>query len=185
MTITETTSTTGEQGRHQPKGLSMGQDLPCSTAPAVGSEVGCRVVQPSAVGSDGQAVPQLTASTAWAPVVAPNRRHSRDGGDAGLPQPPHPFPPPSRLFEYRGRVSPVPRVVPVKRPRVTIPLVRRMKATLPVKLFARSAAIANSSAKLKREYVRGCSRTVWRLVCIGASHPQAFTHGARCSQGKP
>ncbi|NXV49931.1 RALY protein, partial [Uria aalge] len=60
-----------------------------------------------------------------------------------------------RLFEYRGRVSPVPRVVPVKRPRVTIPLVRRVKATLPVKLFARSAAIANSSAKLKREYVLG------------------------------
>ncbi|NXE56075.1 RALY protein, partial [Casuarius casuarius] len=54
-----------------------------------------------------------------------------------------------RLFEYRGRVSPVPRVVPVKRPRVAIPLVRRVKATLPVKLFARSAAIANSSAKLK------------------------------------
>ncbi|KAL8179339.1 UNVERIFIED_CONTAM: hypothetical protein K2H54_064269 [Gekko kuhli] len=41
------------------------------------------------------------------------------------------------------------RVVPVKRPRVTIPLVRRVKATLPVKLFSRSAAIANSSAKLK------------------------------------
>ncbi|NWZ68431.1 RALY protein, partial [Acrocephalus arundinaceus] len=54
-----------------------------------------------------------------------------------------------RIFEYRGRVSPVPRVVPVKRPRVTIPLVRRVKATLPVKLFARSAAIANSSAKIK------------------------------------
>uniref|UniRef100_A0ACB8F649 Uncharacterized protein n=1 Tax=Sphaerodactylus townsendi TaxID=933632 RepID=A0ACB8F649_9SAUR len=54
-----------------------------------------------------------------------------------------------RLFEYRGRVSPVPRVVPVKRPRVTIPLVRRVKATLPVKLFSRSAAIAHSSAKLK------------------------------------
>ncbi|NXR34989.1 RALY protein, partial [Zosterops hypoxanthus] len=53
-----------------------------------------------------------------------------------------------RIFEYRGRVSPVPRVVPVKRPRVTIPLVRRVKATLPVKLFARSAAI-NSSAKIK------------------------------------
>lgn len=60
---------------------------------------------------------------------------------------------PHRLFEYRGRVSPVPRVVPVKRPRVTIPLVRRVKATLPVKLFARSAAIANSSAKLKCECV--------------------------------
>ncbi|NWW02355.1 RALY protein, partial [Oreocharis arfaki] len=54
-----------------------------------------------------------------------------------------------RIFEYRGRVSPVPRVVPVKRPRVTIPLVRRVKATLPVKLFARSAAITNSSARLK------------------------------------
>ncbi|NWI14938.1 RALY protein, partial [Crypturellus soui] len=54
-----------------------------------------------------------------------------------------------RLFEYRGRVSPVPRVVPVKRPRVTLPIVRRVKAALPVKLFARSAAIANSSAKLK------------------------------------
>ncbi|NWS07686.1 RALY protein, partial [Motacilla alba] len=53
-----------------------------------------------------------------------------------------------RIFEYRGRVSPVPRVVPVKRPRVTIPLVRRVKASLPVKLFARSA-IANSSAKIK------------------------------------
>ncbi|NWH99950.1 RALY protein, partial [Tichodroma muraria] len=54
-----------------------------------------------------------------------------------------------RIFEYRGRVSPVPRVVPVKRPRVTIPLVRRVKAALPVKLFARSAAIASSSARLK------------------------------------
>ncbi|NXQ16381.1 RALY protein, partial [Peucedramus taeniatus] len=54
-----------------------------------------------------------------------------------------------RIFEYRGRVSPVPRVVPVKRPRVTLPLVRRVKASLPVKLFAKSAAIANSSAKLK------------------------------------
>uniref|UniRef100_A0A8D0DJ37 RALY heteroous nuclear ribonucleoprotein n=1 Tax=Salvator merianae TaxID=96440 RepID=A0A8D0DJ37_SALMN len=54
-----------------------------------------------------------------------------------------------RLFEYRGRVSPIPRVVPVKRPRVTIPLVRRVKTTLPVKLFARSTAIANSSTKLK------------------------------------
>ncbi|XP_054372610.1 RNA-binding protein Raly isoform X2 [Molothrus ater] len=53
-----------------------------------------------------------------------------------------------RIFEYRGRVSPVPRVVPVKRPRVSIPLVRRVKASLPVKLFARSA-IANSSAKIK------------------------------------
>uniref|UniRef100_A0A7N4PPI5 RALY RNA binding protein like n=1 Tax=Sarcophilus harrisii TaxID=9305 RepID=A0A7N4PPI5_SARHA len=53
-----------------------------------------------------------------------------------------------RLFEPRGRLSPVPRVVPVKRPRVTIPLVRRIKATLPVRLFARSSS-SNSSTKLK------------------------------------
>ncbi|XP_020854291.1 RNA-binding protein Raly isoform X4 [Phascolarctos cinereus] len=52
------------------------------------------------------------------------------------------------LFEPRGRLSPVPRVVPVKRPRVTIPLVRRIKATLPVRLFARSTT-SSSSSKLK------------------------------------
>ncbi|XP_036605566.1 RNA-binding protein Raly isoform X1 [Trichosurus vulpecula] len=53
-----------------------------------------------------------------------------------------------RLFEPRGRLSPVPRVVPVKRPRVTIPLVRRIKATLPVRLFARSTT-SSSSSKFK------------------------------------
>ncbi|KAK7808944.1 hypothetical protein U0070_010091 [Myodes glareolus] len=44
----------------------------------------------------------------------------------------------ARLFDYRGRLSPVPvpRAVPVKRPRVTVPLVRRVKTTIPVKLFA-------------------------------------------------
>ncbi|XP_024414949.2 RNA-binding protein Raly isoform X4 [Desmodus rotundus] len=56
-----------------------------------------------------------------------------------------------RLFDYRGRLSPVPvpRAVPVKRPRVTVPLVRRVKTTIPVKLFARSTAINTSSAKIK------------------------------------
>uniref|UniRef100_A0A8C7BGY4 RALY heteroous nuclear ribonucleoprotein n=2 Tax=Neovison vison TaxID=452646 RepID=A0A8C7BGY4_NEOVI len=56
-----------------------------------------------------------------------------------------------RLFDYRGRLSPVPvpRAVPVKRPRVTVPLVRRVKTTIPVKLFARSTAITASSAKIK------------------------------------
>lgn len=56
-----------------------------------------------------------------------------------------------RLFDYRGRLSPVPvpRAVPVKRPRVTVPLVRRVKTTIPVKLFARSTAITSGSAKIK------------------------------------
>ncbi|CAH6777030.1 RNA-binding protein Raly [Phodopus roborovskii] len=56
-----------------------------------------------------------------------------------------------RLFDYRGRLSPVPvpRAVPVKRPRVTVPLVRRVKTTIPVKLFGRSTAITTGSAKIK------------------------------------
>ncbi|MEE6526442.1 hypothetical protein FKM82_027095, partial [Ascaphus truei] len=54
-----------------------------------------------------------------------------------------------RLFEYRGRVSPAPRTVPVKRQRVSMPLVRRVKSALPVKLLARSAALAGNSARLK------------------------------------
>ncbi|XP_048204985.1 RNA-binding protein Raly isoform X3 [Perognathus longimembris pacificus] len=56
-----------------------------------------------------------------------------------------------RLFDYRGRLSPVPvpRAVPVKRPRVTVPLVRRVKTTIPVKLFGRSTAITTGSVKIK------------------------------------
>ncbi|KAL1788246.1 RNA-binding protein Raly isoform X2 [Sigmodon hispidus] len=56
-----------------------------------------------------------------------------------------------RLFDYRGRLSPVPvpRAVPVKWHRVTVPLVRLVKTTIPVKLFARSTAITTGSAKIK------------------------------------
>ncbi|XP_045547343.1 RNA-binding protein Raly isoform X2 [Salmo salar] len=53
-----------------------------------------------------------------------------------------------RLFEYRGRVSPVPRVVPVKRPRMAMPLVRRVKS-LPVKLLARASVLPGSTNKQK------------------------------------
>uniref|UniRef100_A0A3Q3QDB0 RRM domain-containing protein n=1 Tax=Monopterus albus TaxID=43700 RepID=A0A3Q3QDB0_MONAL len=56
-----------------------------------------------------------------------------------------------RLFEYRGRVSSVPRVVPVKRPRVAVPLVRRVKS-LPVKLLARNASVLPASNGNKQRF---------------------------------
>lgn len=50
--------------------------------------------QPSAVGSDGQAVPWLSTSPAQALAVTPDGRHGRAGGAAGLLQPPRPVLPP-------------------------------------------------------------------------------------------
>ncbi|XP_038124919.1 RNA-binding protein Raly isoform X3 [Cyprinodon tularosa] len=54
-----------------------------------------------------------------------------------------------RLFEFRSRVSPIPRVVPVKRPRVAVPLVRRVKS-LPVKVLACSASVLPTNGNKKR-----------------------------------
>uniref|UniRef100_A0A4W5PCC7 RALY heterogeneous nuclear ribonucleoprotein n=1 Tax=Hucho hucho TaxID=62062 RepID=A0A4W5PCC7_9TELE len=48
-----------------------------------------------------------------------------------------------RLFEYRGRVSPVPRVVPFKWPHVAMPLVRQVKY-LPAKMLARSSVLPST-----------------------------------------
>lgn len=121
--------------------------------------------QPTAVRSDGQAVPWLT--TTLGSACGTQSPAWQDWGCCRAASAPI-LSPYSRLFEYRGRVSPVPRVVPVKRPRVTIPLVRRVKATLPVKLFTRSAAIANSSAKLKCKCVCGVQR-VGRAWCAHGS----------------
>ncbi|XP_029990888.1 RNA-binding protein Raly [Sphaeramia orbicularis] len=59
-----------------------------------------------------------------------------------------------RLFEFRGRVSPVPRVVSVKRPRVGLPLVHRVKA-LPVKLLARNTSVLNTSNGNRQTSVKG------------------------------
>ncbi|XP_051804051.1 RNA-binding protein Raly isoform X2 [Acanthochromis polyacanthus] len=53
-----------------------------------------------------------------------------------------------RLFEYCGRVSPVPLVVPVKRQRVAMPLVRRVKS-LPVKLLGQNSSVLPTSNKEK------------------------------------
>lgn len=69
-----------------------------------------------------------------------------------------------RLFEYCGRVSPVPRVVPVKWPRVAVPLVRRVKS-LPVKLLARNASVLPTSNGNKQ-------RCEFHSVYISMINPQ-------------
>ncbi|XP_078274983.1 RNA-binding protein Raly isoform X2 [Rhinoraja longicauda] len=54
-----------------------------------------------------------------------------------------------RMHEYSSRPSLVPRVVPAKRPRVIVPVLRRGKSTLPLKLMTRSSTMAKNANKLK------------------------------------
>ncbi|XP_067856856.1 RNA-binding protein Raly [Heptranchias perlo] len=54
-----------------------------------------------------------------------------------------------RMHEYSSRPSLIPRAIPVKRPRVIVPVLRRVKSGIPLKLMARSTAVARNAAKLK------------------------------------
>ncbi|XP_056220226.1 RNA-binding protein Raly isoform X4 [Seriola aureovittata] len=86
------------------------------------------------IGENGRVLAGQTLDINMAGEPKPNRAKGLKRSAASL----------YRLFEYRGRVSPVPRVVPVKRPRVAVPLVRRVKS-LPVKLLTRNASVLPTS----------------------------------------
>ncbi|XP_072133549.1 RNA-binding protein Raly [Mobula birostris] len=54
-----------------------------------------------------------------------------------------------RMHEFSSRPSLVPRAVPVKRPRVIVPVLRRGKSGIPLKLMSRSTSGAKNTTKLK------------------------------------
>ncbi|XP_067361856.1 RNA-binding protein Raly isoform X2 [Channa argus] len=95
------------------------------------------------IGENGRVLAGQTLDINMAGEPKPNRPKGLKRSAASL----------YRLFEYRGRVSPVPRVVPVKRPRAAVPLVRRVKS-LPVKLLAHNASVLTASNGNKQKSVR-------------------------------
>ncbi|XP_072371389.1 RNA-binding protein Raly isoform X1 [Scyliorhinus torazame] len=54
-----------------------------------------------------------------------------------------------RMHEYSSRPSLIPRAIPVKRSRVIVPVLRRGKSGIPLKLMARSTTVTKNAAKLK------------------------------------
>ncbi|XP_059508705.1 RNA-binding protein Raly isoform X3 [Stegostoma tigrinum] len=54
-----------------------------------------------------------------------------------------------RMHEYSSRPSLIPRAIPIKRPRVIVPVLRRGKSGIPMKLMARSTAATKNATKLK------------------------------------
>ncbi|XP_071015395.1 RNA-binding protein Raly-like [Oncorhynchus clarkii lewisi] len=125
----------------------------------------------SVIGENGRVMAGQTLDINMAGEPKPNRPRGQDINMAGEPKPNRPrgrkrsaaglysgydfdndyysdeFY--ERLFEYRGRVSPVPRIVPVQWPHMAMPLVRQVNY-LPAKLLERTSLLP-SSIKQKSE----------------------------------
>uniref|UniRef100_A0A4W5PJX0 RALY heterogeneous nuclear ribonucleoprotein n=1 Tax=Hucho hucho TaxID=62062 RepID=A0A4W5PJX0_9TELE len=104
----------------------------------------------SVIGENGRVLAGQTLDINMAGEPKPNRPKGLKRSAAGLYRYiGEPFLVPCRtilgsmLFEYRGRVSPVPRVVPFKWPHVAMPLVRQVKY-LPAKMLARSSVLPST-----------------------------------------
>ncbi|XP_067835645.1 RNA-binding Raly-like protein isoform X3 [Heptranchias perlo] len=72
----------------------------------------------------------------------------------------------SRMFDYHGRVPPPPRaVIPIKRPRVTIPVTRRGKGGFPMKGGPRSTITGTASAgpKLKSDELQTIKKELTQI----------------------
>ncbi|XP_072118175.1 RNA-binding Raly-like protein isoform X3 [Mobula birostris] len=72
----------------------------------------------------------------------------------------------SRMFDYHGRVPPPPRaVIPIKRPRITIPVTRRGKGGFPMKGGPRSTitGTASTGPKLKSDELQTIKKELTQI----------------------